>query len=66
MGSSTFPSHVPYMHGDLFLLDVTRLEAERALKHARVHGRLPTDVSAEARRLLEEIPDRAVWRAMRR
>ena len=47
------------MDGDFFLLDVTRLEAERALKHARVHGRLPEQVSPDARRLLEEIPDRA-------
>lgn len=53
------------MHGDLFLMDVTRLEAERALKHARVHGHLPEVVSAEARRLLEEIPDRLIVRALR-
>ena len=53
------------MDGELFLLDVTRLEAERALKHARVHGHLPDNVSPEARRLLAEIPDRAIVRALR-
>ena len=48
------------MVGDFYLVDVARLEAERAIKHARVHGRLPADVSADARRLLEEIPSGAL------
>lgn len=53
------------MDGELYLLDVTRLEAERALKHVRVHGRMPEEVSPDARRLLEEVPERAFLRLMR-
>lgn len=53
------------MDGDLYLLDVTRLEAERALKHVRVHGRLPDDLSTDAARLLDQVPERAFLRAMR-
>jgi hypothetical protein len=48
------------MDGDFYLLDVARLEAERALKHQRVHGRLPPEVSPDARRLLEQVPDVAL------
>ena len=47
------------MNRDFYLLDVAKLEAERALKHAQVHGRLPEHVSADARRLLDQVPDSA-------
>lgn len=53
------------MDGDFYLVDVIRLEAERALKHVRVHGRMPEDVSPDARRLLEEVPQRLLAPAMR-
>lgn len=48
------------MDGDFYLLDVARLEAERALKHVRVHGRMPEEVSPDARRLLEQVPEAAL------
>ena len=53
------------MDGDFYLVDVIRLEAERALKHVRVHGRMPDDVSPDARRLLDEVPQRLLAPAMR-
>lgn len=60
MGSSIFPFPGLAMDGDFYLLDVAMLEAERALKHARVHGRLPDEVSPDARRLLEQVPATAL------
>lgn len=60
MGSSIFPLPGPAMDGDFYLLDVARLEAERALKHAKVHGRFPSEVSPDARRLLEQVPEGAL------
>ena len=59
MGSSMFRAPRRRMNRDVYLLDVAQLEAERALKHAQVHGRLPEHVSADARRLLEQVPDSA-------
>lgn len=54
------------MDGEIFLVDVIRLEAERALKHVRVHGRMPENVSPDARALLAQVPERILAPTMAR